>query len=285
MKKKTKIIIVCLPIILLCLILPGFYNALKVVPYSVQAKDFTESIRIALLTDLHSCNYGDNMRELLDAVDAQAPDLILLGGDIFDDVLPDDNTVSFLQGISGRYPSYYVTGNHEYWSEEDGFKRKMSALEKYGIIRLSGEMAEINIKGGQLNICGVDDPYAWNRKIRYLEHSEGSFEEQLAQLAALPKTGAYTILLTHRPELLELYSQYDFDLVLAGHAHGGQWRIPGILNGTYAPNQGKFPALAGGMYERNGTTMIVSRGLARESTWVPRIYNRPELVIVELMPE
>ena len=74
----------------------------------------------------------------------------------------------------------------------------------------------------------------------------------------------YTILLTHRPELIDVYSQYDFDLVLSGHAHGGQWRIPGILNGLYAPNQGIFPAYAGGLYEQNGTIMIVSRGLARE---------------------
>lgn len=92
----------------------------------------------------------------------------------------------------------------------------------------------------------------------------------------------YTILLTHRPERLDVYCQYGFDLVLAGHAHGGQWRIPGIVNGLWAPNQRLFPAYAGGRYEQNGTTMIVSRGLARESTWLPRWYNRPELVIIDL---
>ncbi|MBO4351483.1 MAG: metallophosphoesterase [Proteobacteria bacterium] len=278
-------IIIALPVIFLCLLLPGLYNALKVVPYRLSTNGVTQPIRIALVTDLHSCDYGENQRDLLDVLDAQAPDLVLLGGDIFDDILPDDNTVSFLQGISGRYPSYYVTGNHEYWSGKDGFARKMAALKKWGVIRLSGEMASINIKGSRLNICGIDDPYAWNRKISYLEHAEGSLNAQLAYVAAQPRDGAYTILLTHRPELLDTYSQYGFDLVLAGHAHGGQWRIPGILNGVYAPNQGIIPKLAGGLYEQNGTIMIVSRGLARESTWVPRIYNRPELVIIELMPK
>ena len=115
MKTKTKILL-GLPILLICLILPGLYNALKVVPYSLHADNITNPIRIALITDLHSCDYGENQQDLLNALDAQSPDLVLLGGDIFDDDLPDDNTIAFLQGISGRYPSYYVTGNHEYRS-------------------------------------------------------------------------------------------------------------------------------------------------------------------------
>ena len=95
-------------------------------------------------------------------------------------------------------------------------------------------------------------------------------------------TGAYTILLAHRPEYYETYCNYSFDLVLCGHAHGGQWRIPYLINGLYAPNQGIFPKYAGGRYDGDKTTMIVSRGLDIETTWVPRIFNRPELVIIDL---
>ena len=284
MKKKIKILL-SIPVIVLILILPGLINTLKVVHYPLYTKGGTHPVRVALLTDLHSCEYGEGMQDLLDALNAQSPDVVLLGGDIFDDFRPDDNTNAFLEGISERYPSYYVTGNHEYWSGAEAFASKMASLKKWGIHRLSGEVVSIDIKGMHLTLCGVDDPYAWNRKISYLEHSVGSFEEQLAQVASQSQSSSYRILLTHRPELLDMYSQYDFDLVLAGHAHGGQWRIPGILNGVYAPNQGKFPALAGGLYRQNGTSMIVSRGLARETTWVPRIYNRPELVIIDLLPE
>lgn len=294
MTKKTKILLV-IPIILLCLILPGLYNALKIVPYTIQAKGVTHPVRIALVTDLHSCDYGEGMRDLLDALDAQAPDLVLLGGDIFDDELPDDNTILFLKGIRGRYPSYYVTGNHEYRSGPEGFARQMGILKQYEIVRLSGEMTTVSIKGMRINIGGVDDAFAWRDAVGDLEHTTGEYLKQVSQVAAQPRDGAYTILLAHRPEFLEEYSQYHFDLVLAGHTHGGIWRIPGILNGLYAnglypegheaPNHGLFPALAGGLYSRNGTTMIVSRGLARESTRVPRIYNRPELVIIDLMPE
>lgn len=100
----------------------------------------------------------------------------------------------------------------------------------------------------------------------------------------VPDNGLYTILLAHRPEWIDLYGTYDFDLVLSGHAHGGQWRLPGLINGVFAPDQGMLPKYAGGKYGVNGTTMIVSRGLARESTSVPRIFNRPELVVVDLVP-
>ena len=277
-------ILLLLLAVLLLLILPGFYNGLAIRRYSVEATGIARPVRIALVTDLHSCAYGPGQRELLEAIDAQAPDLILLGGDIFDDGLPDDNAEAFLRGIGGRYPVYYVTGNHEYWSGEDSFARKMAILEECGIVRLSGETVVFEANGSRITICGVDDPYAWADSYGFAERTEGSFREQVSELASHAEGGEYTILLTHRPELLDVYSHYDFDLVLAGHAHGGQWRIPGIMNGLYAPNQGLFPAYAGGRYEQNGTVMIVSRGLARESTRVPRWYNRPELVIIDLEP-
>ena len=281
MKKRTKILLILLAVLLL-LILPGFYNGLAVRRYTVEAPGVAVPVRIALVTDLHSCAYGKGQRELLDTIDKEAPDLILLGGDIFDDDLTDDNAEAFLRGIAGRYPVFYVTGNHEYWSGEAGFARKMAILEECGIVRLSGETAVFEANGSRVTICGVDDPYAWADSYGFIEQAEGSFREQIAQVAARAEEDAYTILLTHRPELLDVYSQCGFDLVLAGHAHGGQWRIPGILNGLWAPNQGLFPAHAGGRYEQDGTVMIVSRGLARESTWVPRWYNRPELVIIDL---
>ena len=281
MKKRTKAL-PALCALLASLILPGFYNALKVVTYPVNAEGVPGKVRAALITDLHSCAYGEGQRELLDAVDAQKPDLVLLGGDIFDDDLRDDNALTFLKSVSGKYPCAYVTGNHEYWSGEEKFRERMKALEDLGIPRLSGGKAGFEIKGTRLTVLGVDDPYAWKGRKGFTEYASGSFEEQLREAAALREEGAFTILLTHRPEKLDLYAAYGFDLVLAGHAHGGQIRVPGLINGLWAPDQGAFPALAGGRYERDGTVMIVSRGLARESTFIPRLYDRPDLVIVDI---
>ena len=261
-------------LILAVLIAPGMINPLTIREYSVTSDKLTDPVRIALVTDLHSCRYGEGEQELIAAIDAQQPDLIMLGGDIFDDVLPDDNTEAFLAGISGRYPVYYVTGNHEYWAGAAVFEHKMEILSRYEITRLAGTSETVTVNGNTLTIAGVDDPET------YIIDARHGFEEQLAEVKPDGKT--FSILLSHRPERMDDYAQSGFDLALSGHAHGGQWRIPGLVNGLFAPDQGMFPAHAGGRYEQDGTVMIVSRGLARESTKAPRIYNPPELVIVTI---
>ena len=259
----------------------GFDARLKIRNYTVDSEKIQTPLRIALISDLHSCKYGENQRQILDALDSQNPDLVMLAGDIFDDVLPDDNTEDFLKGMDSKYPVFYVTGNHEFWSGEHAFLRKMDILEKYNATVLSGERAEIEINGETLNICGVDDPDAYmlfsNRK------DYKTFPEQIQYVSELAEKEVYTILLSHRPEHFDFYAQNGFDMVLSGHAHGGQWRIPLLLNGFFAPNQGFFPKYAGGKYEELSTTMIVSRGLAKQSTPIPRFFNRPELVIIDLV--
>lgn len=258
------------------LLFAAFDWRMTVRTYTIDAEEIRSEIKIALITDLHSCAYGKDQSRLIRAVDRLAPDLVLLGGDIFDDVLPDTNTAHFLAGIAGRYPCYYVTGNHEYWSGPAGFAEKMSILQQYGIPVLSGEYETVSANGETINLCGVDDPDA------YLIGSRHPFAVQLEHAAAANQNGHYTVLLSHRPEYFDAYAEHGFDLVLCGHAHGGQWRLPFLLNGLFAPDQGFFPAYAGGRYDKSSTTMIVSRGLARESTRLPRLFNRPELVLIKL---
>lgn len=274
---KTKMILLVCAIVCLLLLPIAMDSRLLIRTYTLDAPEITAPVRIALVTDLHSCYYGDNQSQLIETVAEQSPDLLLLGGDIFDDEIPDANTETFLAGIAGKYPCYYVTGNHECWSGVDGFAAQMAILQKYGIPVLCGTYDTVTVNGQVIHICGVDDP-----EIRCIDSGSPSFDDQLTAANLAAQSGNFTILLSHRPERFAAYAAFDFDLVLCGHAHGGQWRIPYLLNGLIAPNQGLFPKYAGGLYEQNGTTMIVSRGLARESTWVPRIFNRPELVIVEI---
>ena len=269
----TRIIVLT---VLAALILPGLYNKLKVVNYTLESDKIDTPVRIALITDLHSCRYGDHESELLSAIDEAAPDLVLLGGDIFDDILPDDNTVDFLNGIAGRYTVYYVTGNHEFWGGADQYQEQMSVLSDLGIPRLQGDVVSLNINGNDICLAGVDDYDS------HLVDSDLILENQFVDAYLSLNASSYNIILSHRPEYMDTYTAHNYDLALCGHAHGGQWRIPGILNGLYAPNQGLFPKYAGGLYEEENTTMIVSRGLARESTRIPRLYNRPELVIIDL---
>ncbi|MGJ4851121.1 metallophosphoesterase [Bacillota bacterium Meth-B3] len=261
--------------IMLALIMLALNPTLRVQTYKVKSEKMTGAVRIVLVTDLHSCRYGDNQADLIREIAEQNPDIVLLGGDIFDDILPNDRAEQLLKGIADKYPCYYVTGNHEYWSGNiDGI---LDLVRSYDVTVLNGTYDTIEVNGQKINVCGVSDPDV----VSYTETAVGT-KEQLKMLKDVQENGEYTILLAHRPEEIERYSEYGFDLVLSGHTHGGQWRLPGIVNGLFAPNQGWFPRYAGGKYLVNGTWLIVSRGLARESTRIPRIFNRPELVVVDL---
>ena len=249
----------------------AFYNALTVKNYILKTNKVSEAVKIVLITDLHSCFYGEEQARLIDKINEQKPDLILMSGDIVDDVLPQAGTVSLLKGIADQYPCYYVSGNHEFWSGKIDSIKKM--FEEYGVKVLSGTNETIRLNNQTITVCGVDDP----------EVGAAVFDQQLE--TALPSDHTnYTILLSHHPELFKRYITLQCDLIVSGHAHGGQWRIPFILNGLIAPNQGFFPKYAGGLYRENGRTMIVSRGLAKQSTRIPRIFNPPELVVIDLVP-
>lgn len=270
--KRKMIITVCI-VILFSLI--AFDSRLKIVHYDLKSDKVSDNIRIALITDLHSCKYGENQRELIRAIDAQNPDIILFGGDIFDDVMPHENAITLIENIGHRYNCYYVTGNHEVWSGEVEEIKKI--VISHGIDVLEGTSEIIHVKNSAIQVSGIDDPSLFKLK------SEGSNEiEQLMSIQKNMDKNSYQLLLSHRPQEVKTYLSYGFDLMLSGHAHGGQWRIPYLLNGLLAPDQGFFPKLAGGMYTFNNANLIVSRGLARESTIVPRIFNRPELVIIDI---
>lgn len=272
-KKHIKYIIF---IMLIALALLVFDVRLKIVHYTITSDKINTPMRIALITDLHSCKYGANQKTLIDAVDKEKPDMILLGGDIFDDEIPDDNTKTFLTAMAKRYPCYYVTGNHEYWSRRVG--EMLAWLKANGIEDIGGKTIRTAVNGNEISLSGLNDP----DEARYTGKGDGMVTE-LERAKNERDDTAFTMLLTHRPSFVNLYKDAGFDLILAGHAHGGQWRIPGLLNGAFAPDEGWLPKYAGGRYSfDNGCEMIVSRGLARESTRVPRIFNRPELVIINI---
>lgn len=249
---------------------------MKVVHYEAETEKIQNPVRIALITDFHSCDYGENQNVLMEALHEQKPDVVLLGGDIFEDKRAHTDAEELLSVLSKQYPCYYVTGNHEYWSEE--IETILGFFQKYHVTVLAGDCVTVDVRGQKFNLCGVDDPDAEV----YTDAKKG-FCEQLKTASESADPALFTVLLAHRPERIGTYREYGFDLVLSGHAHGGQWRLPGVINGVYAPHQGVFPKYAGGSYEfDNGTRMIVSRGLARETTIIPRIFNRPELVIIDL---
>ena len=275
-RKRNIIITIIVAVALLLLILSALDARLRVVPYTVSDARIITPVRLLLITDLHSCQYGENQQTLLDAIDSQNPDLILLGGDLFDIELPNDNTATVLSYIAERYPCCFVAGNHEYAREDT--ENLFRFLDKLQIPILHGDCETITVGSTKLNICGVSDPNA-----PIIDPDMPQIEEQLQAASEQKEAGAFTVLLAHRPDLISVYRNYGFDLILCGHAHGGQFRIPGILNGLFTPGEQWFPSYAGGAYQVENTTMIVSRGLARESSALPRIWNRPELVVIDLI--
>lgn len=243
--------------------------------YTVVSPKLTAEVRLAVVTDFHS---SDNADDVVAMVASCAPDAVLLVGDLFDDDTqnrPTERTLSLMRQLSAQYPCYYVSGNHEAWTGE------MDALyqqtEEAGVTVLRMSSGVLTVRGQRIALCGIPDPY------EMVFSGAPDTEEQLRQALEDVDSADFTVLLAHRPELLAKYAQFPLDLVVSGHAHGGQVRIPGVLNGLYAPNQGWFPKLAGGAYTQDGTTLIVSRGLAVR-TRLPRIFNRPEVVLVRCVP-
>lgn len=259
----------------------AFYIGLTLWVYEIETDKIPaeKSVRIVAVTDLHSHIYGKDQRPLIDMIIKQQPDIIALVGDIADDEEPDDGTRLLLEGIREIAPMYYVSGNHEYWS--DGYDDIKSMMENYGVTVLDNESEDIIVNGVRLCISGVDDPYMFD----YTEDSDylemGGEEELFRQRFSDMDSSVFNVLLAHRPELINLYRQYGFDLVLSGHTHGGQIRVPLLINGLFAPDQGWFPKYAGGRYNFGDQTMIVSRGLAFNDL-IPRLFNPPEVVVVNI---
>lgn len=274
MRKKHRWILPVLAI-LVALALIALDERLILRTYTVASPKLTAEVRLAVVTDFHS---SDNADDVAAMVASCAPDAVLLVGDLFDDDTqnrPPERTLSLMRRLSAQYPCYYVSGNHEAWTGEMDALYQQTEDAGVKVLRMSSGV--LTVRGQRIALCGIPDPY------EMVLSGAPDTEEQLRQAMENVDSADFTVLLAHRPELLAKYAQFPFDLVVSGHAHGGQVRIPGVLNGLYAPNQGWFPKLAGGAYTQDGTTLIVSRGLAVR-TRLPRIFNRPEVVLVRCVP-
>jgi predicted MPP superfamily phosphohydrolase len=226
-----------------------------------------DGFRILLVSDLHGKRFGRGQRWLLDKAAACRPDIIVITGDIVDGRRKKtEDALSFIAQAAGIAPVYCVTGNHEWrYGRYDEFREQLMAA---GAVVLDNAVMTLQKGEGKIHLAGVKDP-AFG--------SKSAFKKSLRKLA---ESSGMTILLTHRPEEIALYAAYGFELVLAGHAHGGQVRLP-FIGGLYAPGQGVFPRYTSGLHTKKETAMVISRGLGN-SLFPLRVFNRPELVLVTL---
>ncbi|WP_368183354.1 metallophosphoesterase [Anaerotruncus rubiinfantis] len=263
--------------LLLVILAIAFYSGYTVRHYRVTTQKLPTGscLRAALVTDLHAEPSETRRKRLAALLESAEPDVILLCGDIYDDWRAFDGADAFLSEIAGLAPLYYVTGNHEIWSKR--MPEILSRLKAHGVTVLENDWVTLPVQGGgEILMAGLADPDGAPSLQAWADNARRAF-------TPLETDGHFRLLLSHRPEQATLYAQLPFDLTLSGHAHGGQVRIPGILNGLYAPNQGFFPKYAGGWYEDvpSGQIRIVGRGVSHY--WIlPRVCNPPELVCIEL---
>lgn len=233
-----------------------------------------EGFRIAQISDLHNEVFGTGNGELLTLLAGTRPDIIVITGDLIDSRRTDVSAaLEFVRGAVEIAPVYYVAGNHESRLPEE-FWMLERCMENLGVSVLRGERTLLTREGAAIALIGVDDPTFQDKNSA---NWPGIVEEELGRLR---EEGLYSILLIHRPELLETYARAGMNLVFSGHAHGGQVRIP-FVGGVIAPNQGFFPQYDGGLYTMGDTQLVLSRGLGN-SLCPLRVNNRPEIVLAEL---
>ena len=281
-KKKVIFLAIAAAVLVSLVIWIAWGNAaLELNTYTVSSAKLPQSFdgyRIAHVSDLHNAEMGKDNEKLLTILRDADPDMIAITGDLIDSRNTDiEVALQFVREAVKIAPCYYVTGNHEARVNEYGELK--AGMEAAGVTVLEDVKTKISMEGETITLIGVNDP---SYQTDYLfGDSEMVMNTKLEDL----HTGndGFTLLLSHRPELFDTYVDQDVDLVLSGHAHGGQFRLP-FIGGLVAPNQGLFPEYDAGIYTEGNTNMLVSRGIGN-SILPLRINNRPEVILIELQAE
>lgn len=225
-----------------------------------------DGYRIVQISDLHNAEFGKENKKLLETIRSCSPDIIIITGDLVDSNHTNvERAVAFVKEAVKIAPVYYVTGNHEYWLDPSENEQMMQGILAAGAYDLDDEAVRIEKGDSSFLLVGLDDQHLSDETLKNL------LQEQKNELS---------IVLAHEPQYLQNYANAEADLVLTGHAHGGQIRLP-FVGGIVAPDQGFLPEYISGQYNSADTEMIVSRGLGNSIIPV-RLFNYPEVVCVEL---
>lgn len=254
-------------------------TALMVSRYTIESGELPERFEgftIAQVSDLHNAAFGAGNEKLLQLLEEQAPDVIFITGDLVDSRRTDIKVAAeFAAACADIAPTYYATGNHE--SRIDSYATLEDALIKSGVTVLRDEAISLDRDGQWIQIIGLDDPDFTVGRDWLFDDSDAAVNQVLSELV---EENAFTVMLSHRPELFDVYVKNGVNVTLSGHAHGGQFRLP-LVGGLIAPDQGLFPVYDAGVFSEGNCCMVVSRGLGNSILPI-RFNNRPELVMVTL---
>ncbi|MDF2547662.1 MAG: phosphoesterase [Anaerosolibacter sp.] len=285
MQKGRRLLMIMLILVLLAVFFYLENNLIEITNQEIRSSKLPKAFdgyTIVHLSDLHNKSFGREQRNLIEKIQKLNPNMIAITGDLIDRRrYNEDPAMVLIQGAVKIAPTYYVTGNHELWSGKFGdFEIR---LRNSGVHVLRDKYETIEKENQLLHILGVDDTAKYGRSYGENEERLSLFSEALKQMTHEINEEEFKILLAHRPEKMPIYTDEKVDLVLSGHVHGGQIRMP-FLGGIVAPDQGVFPKYAEGVYRDRSTTMVVSRGLGN-SIFPQRLFNRPEIVVIKLQRE
>lgn len=274
MKKKIKRITLALVLILAAVWAVWENQALVRTDYQVTSSNLPQAFdgyRIVQISDLHNTRFGKENGRLLEMIRAAQPDIITITGDLIDSRWTRvEVALEFVKEAVKIAPCYYVTGNHEI--RDDALEELLDGLRSSGVTVLRGEAVQLHKEGQWIHLVGIDDISLVSKK----QKMESVVARQMLKHFV---SEHYSVVLSHRPEAFDVYSDLGFDLVLTGHIHGGQIRIP-WLGGLYGMGE-FFPEYDAGLFQQDTTAMVVSRGLGN-SLFPVRINNRPEVVVITL---
>lgn len=272
-----------------------------------------QDFQIVQLTDIHSIRSQEQMEKILKKVRKEQPEVIVVTGDLVDsdyytnsanviaaeaenevtaefeiaEAIPDIATLQLMEELLTIAPVYMVYGNHEMILLDDPENNPLKvAMEEAGVVLLNHEKVRLEKNGEFIWLTGVQDPIVLYKDPLFADSGNNNRERLAAELDYVledVKEEDYVVLLSHRPEYFEMYTEYPIDLALTGHAHGGQIRIP-FIGGLYAPSQGWFPKYTSGLYEDGDFKMITSRGIG-DSKKLMRVFNPPEIISVQLVTQ
>lgn len=268
---------VCIWLLILLLLGTGYIvigEEILVTEYhTFESAKIQNQFRVVCIADMHNKEFGKDNKYLVERIEAEKPDIIAIVGDM--NIRSDsDNSkvVTLLNQIKAIAPVYYVLGNHERDAALEPGATIIEDIKATGVTLLEDEITQIEVKDQKVALTGLT----------VFHQSDGS--EHFGTL--IPQTEEYskdelTIVLCHYPEYYMWWlKDRDFDIMLAGHAHGGLIRIP-FVGGLYAPEQGMYPEYTDGIYSHGKSTMVLTKGLGRSSD-IPRVNNPPEILVLDI---
>ena len=276
---SSKIIIIIISSLLILSTGYLFYNVqlnkkFIITRYEVVSSKLKNSFKAIMLVDLHNVEYGQDNKNLIAAIQEEKPDVIFFVGDMINYTTTDfSNLLNLLKKLSKIASIYYSYGNHErYLKSHNKFKvrKQIQNMNKINLIYYAQD--QVKIAGNKINIgafCVSQNDWdtLGQRWFKFFED---------------PNT--FTILLSHFPWVVpDNYPETTVDVILSGHAHGGQIHLWNDL-GVYAPGKGLFARYTSGLHKLDNATEIVSRGLG-DHTKIPRLHNQPELVVIDFIAE